>query len=208
MRSCSPHRKWISLPAPDHRTPAMSVYRTHQITPTMIADAPWGEGHSLLDPPGRGQRGPRETQPSAAIAPGADRQQLARCVLRPKPCSAKAARDFTRTALHEWGAGELLPEAAVVISELVTNAVRYGCGTSAVNGGIELVLLRLDDHIVCVVTDPSPRPPVLVEANPVAETGRGLCVVGALTTRWGWTPLSAGRKAVWAALPVSRSNHS
>src|SRR6266536_570114 len=65
-------------------------------------------------------------------------------------CSAQAARDFTRTALHEWGAGELLPEAAVVISELVTNAVRYGCGTSAVNGGIELVLLRLDDHIVCV----------------------------------------------------------
>jgi Histidine kinase-like ATPase domain len=180
----------------------MSVYRTHQITPTKMADGPWGEGASLLDPPGQAS-GTRGTRPPAPIAQAGQRQQSARCALRPEPCSAKAARDFTGAALREWGAADLLVDATVVISELVTNAVRYGSGASTANGGIELVLLRLGDHLVCVVTDPNPRPPVLVDADSVAETGRGLCVVEALTTRWGWTPLGRDRKAVWAALPVT-----
>jgi len=43
---------------------------------------------------------------------------------------------------------------------------------------------------------------VRLEPDFVAETGRGLSVVEGLSKQWGWTPLDAGRKAVWAALAL------
>ncbi len=58
----------------------------------------------------------------------AEKRALARCALRPQPCAVKAARDFTRATLGHWHVHGLYDDAAVVISELVTNAVRYGCG--------------------------------------------------------------------------------
>lgn len=146
----------------------------------------------------------RGTRQSPAIAAGAERHKIARCALRPQPCSAKAARDFTCAALRDWDTAEVFTDAAVIISELVANAIRYGLGaesaTSAADGRIELVLLLLADALVCVVTDPNPQAPVLMEPDYVAESGRGLGVVDALSARWGWTPLSDGCKAVWAAL--------
>ncbi len=107
--------------------------------------------------------------------------------------------------LGQWSADAVFDDAAVVISELVTNAVRYGprAVRSAPDPGIELVLLRRSGCIVCVVTDPNPGPPVVMEPGYAAETGRGLCVVESLSTQWGWTPLDTGRKAVWAALAVT-----
>jgi hypothetical protein len=53
-----------------------------------------------------------------------------------------------------------------------------------------------------VVTDRSPKPPVLVPADLNAESGRGLQIVHALAPAWGWTMLSAQEKAVWAALQL------
>ena len=80
------------------------------------------------------------------------------------------------------------------MSELVTNAVRYGLRTglprSAPDARLELVLMRRAGCLVCVVTDANPGPPVLMEPDCAAETGRGLCVVGSLSKQWGWTPLS------------------
>jgi hypothetical protein len=53
-----------------------------------------------------------------------------------------------------------------------------------------------------VTTDPSADPPVLRQADPGAEAGRGLQVVQALATTWGWAMLGFHRKVVWAALRV------
>jgi anti-sigma regulatory factor (Ser/Thr protein kinase) len=194
----------------------MTLDRTHQITPTLIGDGPWGDGRALLDPQGQGSgtRPPASSAPpSSPAAPGqralpaqAGNHRLARCALRPQPCAVKAARDFARATLGQWQANRLFDDAAVVISELVTNAVRYGRRAglvrSAPDARLELVLMRRDGCLVCVVTDPNPGPPVRMEPDYVAETGRGLCVVESLSKQWGWTPLATDRKAVWAALAL------
>jgi hypothetical protein len=233
----------------------MTAHPTHRITPAMIGNRPWPEGSCWGDdtravgggarmPPGEvgdgawsgGMRsgGVRE---AATMAWGSRHHRIARLALRPQPCSAVAARDFTRAALRDWDTGEVFADAAVVISELVTNAIRHGLSTrppsataagslaagspadgssaagssadassgdgSPADGRIELVLLRVAGALVCLVTDPNPEAPVLLEPDYTAERGRGLRIVDGLSSRWGWTPLGDGCKAVWAALPVA-----
>lgn len=182
----------------------MTVYRAHQIVPTLLGDGPWADELSLLDLP---------VQPSGPWSQPGDRVgcrhlEFARCVLSFEPSAVKAARQFTLATLGSYGADDLFDDASIVISELVTNAVRYGqcpglaCPAPA---RIEVLLLREASHLLCVVTDSNPGPPVLLELDFTAVTGRGLHVIEALSTRWGWAPLATGGKAVWAALPISRS---
>jgi anti-sigma regulatory factor (Ser/Thr protein kinase) len=196
----------------------MTAHPTHRITPTMIGDGPWaggpccredtpvtsGDARVLPDQESVRSRGIGQ---STAIAWGSQQHMIARLVLRPQPCSAMAARDFTRAALRDWGTGELFADAALVISELVTNAIRHGLGAQpesrVADGRIELVLLLVAGALVCLVTDPSPEAPALLESDYTAERGRGLRIVDGLSSRWGWTPLGDGCKAVWAALPVA-----
>ncbi len=150
-----------------------------------------------------------------AAAPGGLRQIL----LAIGPESAKAARDFTMSTLHDWQLDSLAQEAVLIASELVTNAVRHGCGfacgdDAAGAGGlradgsraskVELAWQRQASRVICMVTDWSPLPPVLGSADRDAESGRGLQVVQALAATWGWMMLGATTKAVWAALSVPR----
>jgi anti-sigma regulatory factor (Ser/Thr protein kinase) len=118
--------------------------------------------------------------------------------------AARAAREFTGQILRGWGLLVLADDAAVIVSELVTNALRHG--GRAVNGAaredVELILWRRSGQVVCAVTDPGTGAPVLVQPDPFGEAGRGLHVVQALSASWGWTRLGASRKAVWAALGV------
>ena len=81
--------------------------------------------------------------------------------------AAKAARDFTTSTLREWQLDELVYEAVLIASELVTNAIRHGL--SASEDGVELAWQRQAARVVCMVTDRSPRPPVLGAADQVAE---------------------------------------
>jgi anti-sigma regulatory factor (Ser/Thr protein kinase) len=121
--------------------------------------------------------------------------------------AAKAARDFSGRILRGWGLPVLSDDAAVIVSELVSNALRHG--VAGRNGlaydCIELILWRRSGQIICAVTDPGTGTPVLAHPGPLAEAGRGLQVVQALSSTWGWTRLGGGRKAVWAALPVPGS---
>jgi anti-sigma regulatory factor (Ser/Thr protein kinase) len=120
------------------------------------------------------------------------------------PLAAKAARDFSGRTLRGWGLPVLADDAAVIVSELVSNALRHGAGgrNGAAYDCIELILWRRPGQIICAVTDPGTGTPVLAQPDPLAEAGRGLHVVQALCATWGWTRLGGGRKAVWAALPV------
>lgn len=118
----------------------------------------------------------------------------------------RGAREFTGQTLRGWDLPMLAEDAAVIVSELVTNALLHGCGLSTATAGhVELILWRQDGQMVCAVTDPGPEPPVLVSPDPLAEAGRGLQVVEALSAAWGWTRLGGCRKAVWAALAVPDS---
>lgn len=119
--------------------------------------------------------------------------------------ACRGAREFTGQTLRGWGLLELAEDTAVIVSELVTNALVHGCELSgAAAGQVELFLWRQARQMVCAVTDPGPEPPVLVSPDPLAEAGRGLQVVQALSVTWGWTRLGGRRKVVWAALRLPR----
>jgi anti-sigma regulatory factor (Ser/Thr protein kinase) len=145
----------------------------------------------------------------SALPPGA-LHPAARWACRPIASSevdaglaCRGAREFTGQTLRGWGLTMLAEDAAVIVSELVTNALLHGCGLSTATAGqVELILWRQDGQMVCAVTDSGPEPPVLVSPDPFAEAGRGLQVVEALSATWGWARLGGCRKAVWATLPV------
>jgi anti-sigma regulatory factor (Ser/Thr protein kinase) len=120
--------------------------------------------------------------------------------------AAKAAREFSAQTLRGWGLPVLADDAAVIVSELVSNAIRHGVdgrnSSGAAYDRIELILWRRSGQIICAVTDPGTGTPALANPDPLAEQGRGLHVVEALAATWGWTRLGDCRKAVWAALPA------
>ena len=110
------------------------------------------------------------------------------------------ARAHLRQLLSGWGGAELGPDAGVVVSELVTNAVTASAGLG-LTGAPVLVWLGSDSYcLLLAVADASPRPPVRLDVWPDAEGGRGLALVEALSGRWGWHPatITGLKKVVWA----------
>jgi hypothetical protein len=130
-------------------------------------------------------------------------QPTATCLLGPRPESVKTGRDFTRATLVEWDMPELADVAELVVSELVTNALRHGIPSACqlVNEHcVRLRLLAQAPFVMCMVTDPGADIPVLREWEPTSESGRGLNVVECCSVRWGWHLLDDGGKVVWALL--------
>lgn len=124
------------------------------------------------------------------------------CPLRPQADSVCRARHVTRTTLQNWGLSDLTDDASLVVSELVTNAVRYArypVGEWS-DYPITLVLLRIPPHVMLAVSDPSDRVPAPKQPDVVSEHGRGLHIVETYSQAWGWDPLDHGGKAVWALL--------
>ena len=114
--------------------------------------------------------------------------------------SVRAARDFTLATLHRWSAADRSYDIAIVVSELLTNALRHalpGSGDDRPRRSIRLGLLQLSPGVLCAVADPSTAAPVLRPSGSLGETGRGLHIVCALSDRWGYTSSGAG-KVVWA----------
>ncbi|MFC4493491.1 SpoIIE family protein phosphatase [Streptomyces ovatisporus] len=115
--------------------------------------------------------------------------------LDPRAQTAGQARRLARRALARWGLEELSDSVELLVSEVVTNAVRYA------ERPITLRLLRTDT-LRCEVGDDVPQLPRLRQARATDEGGRGLYLVNRLARRWGATRLSTG-KVVWFELPVS-----
>jgi hypothetical protein len=114
--------------------------------------------------------------------------------------SVWAARRFTVATLRHWGAAQRGEDVAVVVSELLTNALRHAVpasGDSRPRWPIRLGLLQCGPCVLCAVADPSGSAPVPREPGELAETGRGLEVIGALSDKWGYTAGELG-KVVWA----------
>ncbi len=130
-------------------------------------------------------------------------QPAAACTLAPSAESVKVGRDFTRVTLRDWGLDALTDLAELVVSELVTNALRHGIPAARTLGEQHYVRLRLlaqAPFVMCMVSDPERTIPVLGDTDPAAESGRGLTVVEACCVRWGWHLLDEGGKVVWALL--------
>jgi hypothetical protein len=133
----------------------------------------------------------------------ASAQSTATCLLGPRPESVKTGREFTRATLRDWGMAALNDLAELVVSELVTNALRHGVPSARKLVGENCVRLRLlaqAPFVMCMVTDPGADIPVLRDSGLAAESGRGLNVVESCCVRWGWHLLDEGGKVVWALL--------
>jgi len=154
----------------------------------------------------------RQPGPAPAVAPTVNgptvngstmTQPSASCPLRSSPESVGIGRDFTRTTLLHWGMAALTDLAELVVSELLTNALRHGIPSArrlVDECPIRLKLLGQTPYLMCMVTDPGAAIPVLRESGPFAESGRGLHVVESCCVRWGWHLLDGGGKVVWALL--------
>ncbi|MFJ4785422.1 ATP-binding protein [Streptomyces sp. NPDC088794] len=115
------------------------------------------------------------------------------------------ARRFTRRTLDQWDTGERFDDVCLVVSELVTNALRHALPTTCVRVDhappVRLHLMRWTERLVCAVRDPSQDSPVARETDDFsAESGRGLFLVDSFSDSWGWHPLAGtlGGKVVWA----------
>ncbi|MCX5194662.1 serine/threonine-protein phosphatase [Streptomyces sp. NBC_00249] len=114
--------------------------------------------------------------------------------LDPEETAPGRARRFARRALARWGLEELSDSLELLVSEVVTNAVRYA------ERPVTLRLLRTD-VLRCEVGDDSPQLPRQRRARDTDEGGRGLFLVNRLARRWGATRLSSG-KVVWFELAL------
>ncbi|MEU9285299.1 SpoIIE family protein phosphatase [Streptomyces sp. NPDC048275] len=103
-----------------------------------------------------------------------------------------AAPGRARRALSRWGMEDMSDSVELLVSEVVTNAVRYA------SRPVTLRLLRTD-VLRCEVGDDVPQLPRLRQARATDEDGRGLYLVNKLARRWGATRLSTG-KVVWFEL--------
>jgi Histidine kinase-like ATPase domain len=143
--------------------------------------------------------------------------------------SVCAARGFAVATLRHWGVADRCEDVAVVVSELLTNALRHAvpraeetqpradgtrprsaetlprsAGTLPRSAAtrrrwpIRLGLLQCGPCVLCAVADPCESAPAQAKPGELAETGRGLEVIGALSDSWGYITASDMGKIVWA----------
>ncbi|MFF8673644.1 SpoIIE family protein phosphatase [Streptomyces sp. NPDC015242] len=113
------------------------------------------------------------------------------------PAEAGRARAVVREQLHDWGLAGLAAPAELLVSELVTNAVRHSHARP-----VALRLVR-GDTLLCEVEDDDHELPTLLSARPLDDRGRGLRVVSTLAREWGTSRTGTG-KTVWFELTLPR----
>jgi anti-sigma regulatory factor (Ser/Thr protein kinase) len=115
--------------------------------------------------------------------------------LEPKLEAVRDARTLIRDPLKRWGLEDLIDSVELLVSELVTNAIKYA------NGEVLLRLILEPDSLVCEVHDSSPALPRVLQVDKDAENGRGLHVVSQISARWGARRTLTG-KVVWCEQAV------
>ncbi|WP_461715677.1 ATP-binding protein, partial [Streptomyces sp. DSM 41036] len=118
-----------------------------------------------------------------------DASRVAEWELPAEAVTVGRARELTTRQLADWGLEELSFTTELVVSELVTNAVRYG------GGPLRLRLIR-DRTLLCEVADTGHTSPHLRHSAEDDEGGRGLFIVAQLVQRWGTRYTPAG-KTIW-----------
>ena len=109
------------------------------------------------------------------------------------PEQVALARSLVTDLLESWGHADLVPLAAIVVSELATNALLHGGGSA------DLLMCRTETGVRLEVADSDPVAPALVKAAPDAEGQRGMMLVDAIAAEWGVESVPSG-KTVWAVL--------
>ncbi|MYS86067.1 ATP-binding SpoIIE family protein phosphatase [Embleya scabrispora] len=152
-------------------------------------------GRELLDAEA-GARDDDTTLLLARVRPLPDRDSVL-WELPADPEQVARARELTAAQLAAWDLDHLVFTTELVVSELVTNAIRYG-----EHGPVAVRLVRGRDVLICEVSDPSNTQPRLRRARSTDEGGRGLFLVAQLTRRWGSRYQQSG-KTIWAEQETS-----
>ncbi|MFF4469564.1 ATP-binding protein [Streptomyces sp. NPDC001599] len=123
------------------------------------------------------------------------------------PDAVRTARSLVRRTLGEWRLDGVADIAALLVSELVTNALRHATGPIGVrlvrSPAAAAAAAGVDGVLLVEVSDPLPDPPRERVARPDDEDGRGLQLVASAARRWGTRPGEAG-KTVWFELALPR----
>jgi serine phosphatase RsbU (regulator of sigma subunit) len=118
-----------------------------------------------------------------------DADRVAAWDIAPDPAAVATARKKAVARLEEWGLTETAFVTELIVSELVTNAIRHA------RPPIQLRLIH-DRNLICEVSDASSTAPHMRRARTFDEGGRGLLLVAQLTRRWGTRPTAEG-KTIW-----------
>ncbi|MFF6996754.1 SpoIIE family protein phosphatase [Streptomyces sp. NPDC008313] len=146
---------------------------------------------SLLPPAGV----PDDVALLVARTRGLPASQVATWDIPADPSLVAPIRKQVVDQLDTWNMSEATFTAELVVSELVTNAIRYG------EQPIRLRLIHDDTILICEVSDTSSTAPHLRRAKTFDEGGRGLLLVAQLTQRWGSRHTPEG-KTIWAELAL------
>lgn len=130
-------------------------------------------------------------------------ERTAWCRLSPEATSARRAREWGRQTLADWGAAEQVETVELILSELVTNALRHGAGPIRVSLAVTTTELWIEVH------DAGDGQPQRCQPDHDQTSGRGLEIVDALLRPagvWGvrTRPTEPG-KVVYAAMPLAQS---
>jgi anti-sigma regulatory factor (Ser/Thr protein kinase) len=124
-----------------------------------------------------------------------DRNQFTQWELPPDPAAVATIRTAVSKQLRDWGLDDLAFASELIVSELVTNAIRY------VGGPIQVRLIR-DRTLICEVSDTGHTTPNLRHAASDDEGGRGLFIIAQMTHHWGTRYTPTG-KTIWTEQDLS-----
>ncbi|MGY4643933.1 ATP-binding protein [Cellulomonas sp. URHB0016] len=112
----------------------------------------------------------------------------------PSPAAARHCRHWVVAIARECGATPAATSRAeLLVSEVVTNAVKYG----AVRDAIEVTATCEERLLVVAVRDHNPAPPVVLEVGPAGLGGRGMHLVERMAHSWGVRAHGPAGKTVW-----------
>jgi len=122
------------------------------------------------------------------------RPRTVRLELTAVPHASREARNAARVVLEDWDVpSPVVDDALLVISELVTNAVRHA-GTAST---LELEIGQTGERLRVALSDGSAAAPRVRRAGRAAEDGRGMTILAALSDRWGIEPHLEGKRVWW-----------
>ena len=192
-----------------------NVTTAHQVSSSPVSRTGWlwlhGAAEMAAVACGAPVLSPELPLPPAGGAAGPAWTAFPRVAMRTpgiNPGSVSAARSFTTLTMERWGLSYRGDDVAVVVSELLSNALRHGLPTTDQDRQerpIRLGLVHSGPSVLCAVADPSDELPVPREAGWLDESGRGLHVIASLSDQWG-SCMARGRpgKVVWAAFATAR----
>jgi anti-sigma regulatory factor (Ser/Thr protein kinase) len=119
--------------------------------------------------------------------------------LQALPSRIGQVRRIISAQLRYWHLDPLIDQAALGVTELLTNVLRHAQPDKMCTVDVELLL----DRLTVSVHDHDPRLPAVRDAGTAATSGRGLALVAAMSESWGVKPQGDTGKVVWFTLPAS-----